>query len=275
MSTSVDQSFSKAYEQEVKAAYQRMGSKIRQRVRSKSNVKGSSTTFQTVGKGTPTTKVRHGQITPMNVSHTPVECTLTDYYAGDWVDKLDEAKVNHDERRVLVEAGAAALGRKTDELIVTALDGTSNVVPHGSAAFTLAKIMTAMEALGDNDVFEDGRMTAIVPWREWTALLQIEQFASSDFAGDSYPMLKGSESRLFLGTVWMPHSGLEPLVSGNVSKSYWFGRDAIGHASGVDITSDITWHGDRAAWFVNNMMSQGAVLIDGNGVVEIQVDRTA
>ncbi len=275
MSTSVDQSFSKTYEQEVKAAYQRMGSKLRQRVRSKSNVKGSSTTFQTVGKGTPTTKVRHGQITPMNVSHTPVECTLADYYAGDWVDKLDEAKVNHDERRVLVEAGAAALGRKTDELIITALAGTSNTVAHGNAAFTLSKVLEAMETLGDNDVFEDGRMTAVVPWREWTALLQIEQFASSDFAGDSYPMLKGIEARLFLGTIWMPHSGLESLVSGNISKSYWFGHDAIGHASGVDISSDITWHGDRAAWFVNNMMSQGAVLIDGNGVVEIEVDRTA
>ena len=252
-----------------------MGSKIRQRVRSKSSIRGSSTTFQTVGKGTPTTKVRHGQITPMNVSHTPVECTLTDYYAGDWVDKLDEAKVNHDERRVLVEAGAAALGRKTDELIIDALDQTANEVPHGNANFSLSKIMTAMETLGDNDVFEDGRMTAIVPWKEWTELLQIDQFASSDFAGDSYPMLKGSESRLFLGTVWMPHSGLERLVSANISKSYWFGHDAVGHGSGVDITSDITWHGDRAAWFVNNMMSQGAVLIDGSGVVEIQVDRTA
>jgi len=275
MSTSVDQSFSKAYETEVKAAYQRMGSKLRKQVRSKSNVKGSSTTFQTIGKGTPTTKVRHGQITPMNVSHTPVECSLTDYYAGDWVDKLDETKTNHDERRVLVEAGAAALGRKTDELIIDALDGTANEVPHGSAAFTLSKIMTAMTVLGDNDVFEDRRMTAIVPWTEWTALLQIEQFASSDYAGENYPVLKGSESRMFLGTVWMPHTGLEKLVSGNVSKSYWFNRDAVGHASGADITSDVTWHGDRAAWFVNNMMSQGASLIDGNGVVEIQVDRTA
>ena len=34
MSTSVDVSFSKSYETEVKQAYQRMGSKIRTRVRS-------------------------------------------------------------------------------------------------------------------------------------------------------------------------------------------------------------------------------------------------
>ena len=38
--------------------------------------------------------------------------------------------------------------------------------------------------------------------------------------------------------------------------------------------TDITWHGDRAAHFVNNMMSQGACLIDGEGVVEIRVNDT-
>ena len=39
--------------------------------------------------------------------------------------------------------------------------------------------------------------------------------------------------------------------------------------------SDITWHGDRAAWFVNNMMSQGACLIDAAGVVRIKVTDAA
>ena len=34
-------------------------------------------------------------------------------------------------------------------------------------------------------------------------LLQIEQFASSDYAKDNYPLLKGSEARFFLGTVWI------------------------------------------------------------------------
>jgi hypothetical protein len=32
----------------------------------------------------------------------------------------------------------------------------------------------------------------------------------------------------------------------------------------------VTWHGDRAAHFVNSMMSQGAVLVDGQGVVRMR-----
>ena len=56
---------------------------------------------------------------------------------------------------------------------------------------------------------------------------------------------------------------------------FTYHKNALGHGSGADVTSDITWHGDRAAHFVNNMMSQGACLIDPEGVIEIRVDDTA
>ena len=115
MSLSVDQVFIKQFEADVHLAYQQMGTKLRSTIRSKSGVVGTSTTFQKVGKGIASTKSRHGIVPVMNLNHTPVECTLQDYYAGDWVDALDELKTNVDERRVVASAGAYALGRKTDE----------------------------------------------------------------------------------------------------------------------------------------------------------------
>ncbi len=107
---SVDLAFAKKYEGEVHAAYQRMGSKLRNTVRSVNNVKGTSTIFQKVGKGEASTKSRHGLVPVMNVDHGSVECTLGDYYAGDWVDALDMLKTNNDERQILANAGAYALG---------------------------------------------------------------------------------------------------------------------------------------------------------------------
>ena len=44
---------------------------------------------------------------------------------------------------------------------------------------------------------------------------------------------------------------------------------AVGHASAAEIATDITWHGDRAAHFVANSMSQGAGLIDPTGVIKL------
>ena len=109
MSTSVDTSFVKQFEREVHEVFQRHGTFMLQTVRWKNTVKGATTTFQKVGKGVATTKARHGQITPMNQSHTAIECTLSDFYAGDWVDQLDETKVQHDERAVIARGGATPL----------------------------------------------------------------------------------------------------------------------------------------------------------------------
>jgi hypothetical protein len=87
MSTSVEPSFVKNFEAEVHLQYQQMGSKLRNTVRTKNNVVGASTIFQKVGKGTASTKARHGKVPVMNVDHTPIECSLQDYYAGDWVER--------------------------------------------------------------------------------------------------------------------------------------------------------------------------------------------
>jgi hypothetical protein len=67
--------------------------------------------------------------------------------------------------------------------------------------------------------------------------------------------------------MWMPHSGLPS--DGSVRSCFWYHKSAVGHAVGQDVVTDITWHGDRAAHFVSNSMSQGAVLIDAAGVVKM------
>src|SRR3546814_19841948 len=72
-----------------------------------------------------TTKARHGTITPMNQTHTAPSCTLADFYAGDWVDRLDEAKTMINERDKLASGGAMELGRKVDDQITTVLVPTS------------------------------------------------------------------------------------------------------------------------------------------------------
>ena len=111
MSTSVDVAFVRQYEKDVHHIFQLEGGHLRPSVRLKTNVVGRSTTFQKIGKGVATTKARHGVITPMNQSHTAIECALVDFYAGDWVDQLDEDKISHDERMAIAKGGAWALGR--------------------------------------------------------------------------------------------------------------------------------------------------------------------
>jgi len=273
MTTTINNAFVKQFEREVHEAYQRMGSKLRPTVRSRNNVQGSSAIFQKVGKGTASTKSAHGMVPVMNLDHTAIEVTLADYYAGDWVDKLDELKLNHDERAVIANAGAYALGRKTDELIINALAASTNAVSNNTQGMTISKVLEAFEKLGTADVPDDGQRTAVVGWKQWSELLAIDEFASSDYVGADELPWRGTQAKRWLGTLWIPHSGL-PIDGTGIRKCFWFHKTAIAHASGADVTSDISWHGDRAAFFVNNMMSQGAALVENTGVVVMTCDET-
>ena len=273
MSTTISDAFAKQFEREVHEAYQRMGSKLRGAVRSKSNVIGSSTFFPTVGKGTAMTKARHSDVPVMDLDHDDVECALSDYYAGDWVDRLDELKVNFDERQVIANAGAYALGRKTDDLLITQLDTSTNYAGDDTTGLTKTKVLAAFELLGEADVPDDGQRFAIVGWKQWSELLGIPEFSSADYVGPDELPWRGTQAKRWLGTTWIPHSGLS-IDANDIRKCFWFHRNAVGHASGSDITVDITWHGDKAAWFVNCMMSQGAALIDPTGVVTMRCDET-
>lgn len=278
MSTSIDNAFVTQFEREVHDAFQRMGSKLRGTVRLKTGIEGSSTTFQVIGKGSATTKARHGTITPMNQQHTAVSCNLEDFYAGDWVDRLDELKINIDERGAVARGGAWALGRKVDNQILTALDGTTQTAVSWtvtSAAAIRNSLIEMVEALNSNDVPDDGERYAVLSPVAWSMASVVEEWSSRDYVmeGDR-PFAGRFQMKDWMGVKWMQHTGV-PGKGTATSKQFAWHRSAVGYGEGMGITSDITWHGDRAAHFVNNMMSGGACLIEDEGVIEGQVDDTA
>ena len=84
------------------------------------------------------------------------------------------------------------------------------------------------------------------------------------------------------GIKWKMQTGL-PGAGGATAKMFVYHKTAIGYAiaqsagniAGNDsVAADITWHGDRAAHFVNHMMSGNAVMIDDTGVIEGNNDDT-
>lgn len=292
MSTSIDTSFITSFEAKVHEVFQRMGSYLKESVRIKDNVLGSSAVFQRVGKGVATTKARHGVITPMNQTHAAPSVTLQDFYAGDWVDKLDEAKININERDVIASGGAMALGRKCDEQITTALDSTTQstvTLTVTSKAAILATALEWAESAWDNDVPNDGMVYACVTPRYWSQLMLLEQFQNADYVGAdgqsfmSGPAMGKGKWKDWMGIKWKMQTGL-PGAGTATAKCFIYHKMAIGYAVAQSagniagneaVAADITWHGDRAAHFVNNMMSGNALLIDDTGVLEGNLDDTA
>ena len=267
MSTDIDQAFVRQYESDVHMAYQRMGSKLANTIRKKTNVKGESTTFQTVGRGSASQKSRHGNVPTMNISHAPVVCPMQDWYAADYIDDLDELKINHDEKMVQVESGAAALGRKQDEIILSAFAATTSELAGTAAAISQTEIDAAFKWMGDADVPENDRFWVVSP-AGWLDLMAIVAFTNADYIGQNdLPYKGGMVAKSFMGFTFFGHSGL-PGPS-TAKESFAYHRSSTGSGSGKEISSRMDFVPEKDSIFANNKMSMGAVLIDTIGCYKV------
>lgn len=255
----------------------------------KTGILGSSTFFQKVGKGVATTKSRHGVVTPMNQVHTAVECTLSDFYAPDYADKLDEAKTNIDERMAIARGGAWALGRKVDDQIITALGTTTQTAVSWTVSSQNAirnSLIAMSEAMDVLDVPNDGRRCALISPRQWSFAMTVKEFASSDWVGaNGQPYNEGAPLgrwKSFMNMNWMAHTGVSGSATASSVPLAWH-PDAIGYATGAFagnsadndmVSAEINYVPERVAHLINHMMSGGAVLIDDTGVIKGACDDT-
>jgi hypothetical protein len=265
MANTIDQAFIKQFETEVHLAYQRMGSKIRNTVRT-SNVTGSTARFQKIGTGAASTKSRNGNVTAMELAHTYAEVTMADYYAAEYIDKLDELKININERQAVAQSAAAALGRKTDELLTTAMDAGANAtqIADVSGALDKADLLTLFQTFGTADIPEDGQRYIAMSPAGFADLFNITEFASSDYVGpQNLPFAGGMTMKEFLGFKIYSTSA----VAGG--KNFAYHTSAVGLGVNADVSTEINYVAEKVSHLATSMMSMGAVVIDSNGVYEV------
>ena len=266
MANSIDTAFIRQFESEVHLAYQRMGSKIRNTVRTVNNVRGSTCRFQKIAKGSASTKSRNGSVTPMELVHTTVDVTMADYYSAEYIDKLDEIKTNIDERQAIAKSEAGALGRKTDEILITAMDSGANStqIHDTSSALEKADVLSLFETFGVADIPEDGgRYVAMNP-KGFADLFAINEFASADYVGDAnLPYAGGMTAKNFLGFMFFSTSAV------TAGKNIAYHTSAVGLGIGSDVSTELNYVPEKVAHLATSMMSMGASVIDDNGVYEV------
>ncbi len=265
MASSITNAFITQFEAEVHMAYQRMGSKLKNLVRTVNGVNGSSVKFQKVAKGSANTKARHAEVVAMDLSHTAVSATLTDYYAADYVDKLDELKVNIDERQVIAQSAAYALGRKTDDVIIDVLKGATSIannVNSSATGMSLIKAKNMMETFNTNDVPDDNQRYWAVGPKQWSDLLSVDQFSRVEYVGpQDLPFANGMTAKRWMGFLFFVHSGLTVATD---RQTLAFHKSALGLGVGTDVKTEVNYVPEKVSHLITSMISLGAVEIDGD-----------
>ena len=272
MSENLPAWFSEEFQSDVHLAYQREGSKLRNTVRTKMDVKGERTRFNRAGKVETGAKARGADVPVITSTRSQVTCDLAASYGGDFVGDLDELMTNVDEKMVIAKNFAHAHGRDTDDLILKrAQDASVHRIDGSTTGLTRSKVQKAIEHLNKNDVPDDGRRTAVVTPHAWEELLQIPEFADKDYIGDAEaPWLQGSEAKRWRNILWLQHSGIA-VDGSNLAECVLYHHAAIGHAIGTELRSTWSWENTKSEWFLNTRILQGTCLIDAAGAVRIQV----
>jgi hypothetical protein len=268
MATSITNAFITQFEAEVHMAYQRMGSKLKNLTRTVNGVNGNTVKFQKVAKGSANTKARHAEVVAMDLAHSNVTATLTDYYAADYVDKLDELKVNIDERQVVANSAAYALGRKTDSVITSVMENATALANNSAGTSTgmnLEKAQAMMELFNTNDVPDDQQRYWVVGPKQWSDLINLDQFSRVEYVGEGeLPYAGGMTAKRWLGFLWFVHSGLE--TSSSDRHTVAFHKSSIGMGIGSDVKTEVNYIPEKVSHLITSMLSLGGTLIDSDGI---------
>lgn len=278
MSTSLSTAAIASFDADVKHAYQDTG-KLRDTVRVKTGVVGSTHRFPKLSAGLATRRVKQTDVVPMNLEHTNATATLEDWNAAEYTDVFDDAKTNISERQELAGSIAKAISRREDQLIIDALEATATTLTVASSIggantnLNVDKLRRASRLLGDNGVGEDEEITYVGSYVGREGLLGETEATSADF--NTVRALVNGDISSFLGMSfkWIAtraEGGLD--LTGGDRTTFAYAKSAIGHAIGMDQRMEVNYIPTKTSWLANMLFSAGSIEIDAGGVVEITCD---
>ena len=254
--------------------YQAKGFRLAPTVTPAGRIEGEKAIFWKAGAGTARKKTRGQRAVPMNAERKKVEAILSTWEAFDTVEEYDLDRMSVNEREIVAETGAMALGRAVDQQIMTRLNtdaaatGTALYLNQAGNPFTLVHALTMCKMLQTSIKKWDGTVYCPLPALLWNQLLSYKQVNSSDHVGTDLPFVKATDTRFWNGVNWFLFPDeFFPVPSANNFDIFMYSRDAAGWGNHTEIRSIWAWD-NYESWWTVNMQSKGAdVTLQAEGIV--------
>jgi len=256
----------------VKHAYQGQGL-LKPAVTIRNNVVGDTYKFRRMGKGLANQKSTSDLVTPMNVAHEFKTASLQNWNAPEYTDIFDQADVNFDEKQELASTIAAAIGRRCDQLVIDAMDASSpdaTDIAAGTTGLTMAKVIAAQVALRGQNV-QNQNLYAVINADGLRGLLNDDKATNSDY--QTIKALVSGDINSLAGFQFIilgnrTEGGLNVSAT-NTIDSWFFQRDAVGLAIGIDMKTSVDYVPERTSFLCNGMLKAGSVVRDNGGLVKV------
>ncbi|MFK0330903.1 phage capsid protein [Rhizobium sp. NPDC090275] len=257
------------------AIYQNKGNRLRptvtQAIRIENNEKA---VFWLAGKSKAVKKTRRQRNIPSNGERKKFEASLETWVAFDEVDEYDVDRMTVDEKEVVYESGANALGRATDIEIYAKMAAKKTVADQdfSAGAFSAANALTICAQLQNDKVPWDGNVYCGLPSLQWNQLLANKIVNSADHVGSDLPFVKATDTRFWNGVNWFlfveeDAQDLYPVPSANKQDLFIWHKSAMGWGNNTDLSVITQWDNREDVWTIN-MKAKGCAttLQEGNGI---------
>jgi len=280
MSVQITTAFVEQYKSNVFHLAQQKGSKLRDAVRTESIV-GKSHFFERIGSTAAVKRTsRHADTPRVDTPHSRRKVTMDDYDWADLIDDSDKVRLLISPQSEYAKAGAYAMGRTMDDVIIAAATGNAfggvsggstiglpagQKIAHGSTGLTIAKLISAKEKLDAANA--DEARTLVCSAKQISDLLGTTQITSSDF--NSVKALVQGDIDTFMGFRFIRSERLGTDSNGN-RQVLAFTNTSMGLALGKDIQTKISERADKNySTQVYLCMTIGATRVEDEKVLEI------
>lgn len=263
------------FDELVKAEYRSKGFLLRDSIRTKNDIIGSSVEFRKVDQVISVPTAYLAAVTIQDPDYTKVICNIQKYTTPTAVDTVQELTVNFDakmENAMLVGQG---MGRRSDQIIIDALTAEPGLtIPAVATNFNYLKFTQIYENFENNAVPKGERFLALSA-ANIRSLMQDDQFISS-FYTENRILDKGWVlDYLGINIITIPQMTEGGLFkTGNIRTALAWHKMSTGMAIGHDFRTEINYLPDRTSWLVNGIFSAGAKVIDPRGVIAIECDES-
>lgn len=273
--------FVEEYRSNVRHVFQSQGYKLRGLVMPEGRVEGKKVYFPVAGKQKAVKAKRGSNATPGNPDRKFVSADMQDWQVFDEIHYTDLNKMTVVERTVVQQEGAMALGRRSDRLIIDAMNLAT--FPAGQttgagADITLANLLTASNDFYARGAPTDGRAVGLLPFIWYNKLMTYKQFNSAEWVNrDNVGFInpqKFLHGKFWAGVNWLvlPEKSDDedelPFITpaANQLQSFVWHPNCVGAVFNYTDETFIQWDNRASCWTVNMMMQGLSLRIIDKGV---------
>lgn len=240
------------------------------------DVRGNTLEFFILGRGEATDMSQTVEmVQPQNLGKEKPTVTMADFQFAEFVRHAEPERISVEFRGAIQEAGAMALGRKFDRVILQAMDdeaGDIDTIGDGSAPISPIDVSTAKGEINALGMMKMNEFFLPVPSMAWEQMKLYRVFNNADYTGPDLNFKNGVEAKTWnsVNFFQLPDEAFTSPATGEVYTYLW-NRRTVGFGSNYAIKSVVTYENLFTAWLYNSTMSGAAKVLQEEGVRRLHI----